>query len=47
MTKRSARNVETLKKKQKRRIERPKLTRNQGNTATGRRRARKQATLAR
>ena len=45
MAARSARAVETLKKKNSRRIARPKQTRSQGNTAKGRKSLRKQALL--
>lgn len=45
MSARSDRNIETRKKKARRRIARPKQSRSQGNTATGRRKSRKQALL--
>lgn len=45
MAARSARAVETLKKKNSRRIARPKQTRSQGNTAKGRKSLRKQSLL--
>jgi hypothetical protein len=44
---RSPRNVETRKKKARRAIPRAKTTRNQGNTATGRKRLKKAAGLRR
>lgn len=47
MTARSLRNIETRKKKASRAIPRPKLTRNQGNTAGTRMRLKKLAGLAR
>lgn len=47
MTKRSLRNIETQKKKARRVIDRPKLTRSQGNTAGARKRLKKQAGIAR
>lgn len=43
MSKRSLRNVEIRKKKAASRIPRPKLTRNQGNTAGIRKRLKKEA----
>jgi hypothetical protein len=45
MAARTARAVETRKKKNSRRIARPAQTRNQGNTAGARTKARKQALL--
>ena len=47
MTARSARSVETQKKKARRAIPRPKATRIQGNTAGARKRLKKAAGLAR
>lgn len=47
MTQRSARNVETQKKKRRRVIPRATVTRIQGNTAGVRKRLKKQAGLAR
>ena len=47
MTARSARNVETQKKKARRAIPRPKATCIQGNTAGARKRLKKAAGLAR
>jgi hypothetical protein len=47
MTQRSARNVETQKKKRRRAIPRAKVTRIQGNTAGVRKRLKKQAGIAR
>ncbi|MCL4764717.1 MAG: hypothetical protein KJZ80_00610 [Hyphomicrobiaceae bacterium] len=47
MSKRSLRSVETQKKKARRAIPRPKLTRNQGNTAAVRKRLKKEAGKAR
>jgi len=47
MTQRSARNVETQKKKRSRTIPRAKVTRIQGNTAGVRKRLKKQAGIAR
>ena len=47
MSKRSLRNVETQKKKRARTIPRDKVTRVQGNTATVRKRRKKQAGIAR
>jgi len=47
MSKRSLRNIETQKKKARRAIPRPKLTRNQGNTAAVRKRLKKEAGKAR
>jgi len=47
MNKRTHRHVETQKKKRRRAIPRPKVTRNQGNTAAARKRLKKQAGLAR
>lgn len=47
MTARSARNVETQKKKARRAIPRPKATRILGNTAGARKRLKKAAGLAR
>lgn len=47
MSKRSLRNVETRKKKLASRMPRPKLTRNQGNTAGIRKRLKKEAGKAR
>jgi hypothetical protein len=47
MTARSARNVETQKKKARRAIPRPKATRIQGNTAGARKRLKKAAGIAR
>jgi len=47
MSQRSLRNVETRKKKAKRAISRPKVTRIQGNTAGVRRRLKKLAGKAR
>lgn len=44
---RSLRNAETRKKKARRTIARPKVTRNQGNTAGVRKRLKKQAGKAR
>jgi hypothetical protein len=43
----SLRNIETRKKKARRAIPRAKVTRNQGNTAAGRKRLKKQAGLRR
>lgn len=47
MSTRSLRNVETRKKKARRAIPRVKATRNQGNTASGRKRLKKLAGLRR
>jgi len=47
MSTRSLRNVETRKKKARRAIPRAKITRNQGNTAAGRKRLKKLAGLRR
>ena len=47
MTKRSSRNIETLKKKRRRAIPRAKVTRVQGNTGGVRRRLKKLANKAR
>ncbi len=47
MSKRSMRSVETQKKKARRAIPRPKVTRNQGNTAAVRKRLKKEAGKAR
>ncbi len=47
MSNRTARHVETRKKKARRAIPRAKLTRSQGNTAGGRTRLKKAAGLAR
>lgn len=45
MTARTARQVETRRKQNNRRIARPKQTRSQGNTGAGRAKLRKQALL--
>lgn len=47
MTKRAIRNIETQKKKARRRIERPATSRNLGNTTGGRKKLKKLAGLAR
>lgn len=47
MSKRSLRNIETRKKKANHKIARPKLSRNQGNTAGIRKRLKKEAGKAR
>ena len=44
---RSLRNIETQKKKARRKIDRPKVSRNQGNTAGVRKRLKKLAGLTR
>lgn len=44
---RSLRNIETQKKKARRKIDRPAVSRNQGNTAGVRKRLKKQAGLTR
>lgn len=44
---RSLRNIETQKKKARRKIARPKISRSQGNTAGVRKRLKKQAGLTR
>lgn len=47
MSKRSLRNIETQKKKARRTIDRPKATRNKGNTSAVRNRLKKEAGKAR
>ncbi len=47
MTARSLRNIETRKKKSRRKAERPKTTRSTGNSARGRHAAKKAANIER